>query len=244
MKTNLNRPEQIKFRYQQVIEKIGLAANKVGRDLKQINVVVVTKTHPVEVLSYALDAGIRKFGENYTDEAVDKINVIGKIPGLEWHMIGHIQSRKASLVCQNFQMVHSLDSLKLASRMDRFSAGENKLIPVLLECNSSGESTKNGWNIAQEDQWSTIAREFELIQELTNLKVQGLMTMAPFSDNPETARPYFRRLRRFQQYLQSELTESNWTELSMGMSGDFQVAVEEGSTYVRIGTAILGRRES
>ena len=233
----------IKYKYERIQEEIFNAARKVGRDPGQIKIVVVTKTHPVNVIQSVLEAGILMLGENYADEAVSKMKVIGKKPGLEWHMIGHIQSRKASTVCENFDVVHSLDSLKLAHRMNRILADENRIMPVFLECNTSGEETKHGWHIAHEEQWPVVMNEFEQILGLSHLRIQGLMTMAPYSENPEASRPFFRRLTGFQTRLKAEFAGSSWSELSMGMSGDFKVAVEEGSTYVRIGQAILGPRE-
>jgi hypothetical protein len=188
-----------------------------------------------------VDAGVRCLGENYADEAVPKITAI-QFPALEWHMIGHIQSRKAQLVSRHFTCVHSLDSVKLALRLDRFASLENRVLPVLLECNASGEEAKYGWDITHEENWKNLLPEFEQITRLTSLQVEGLMTMAPYSEQPETVRPYYRRLRRFQAFLKTLLPQANWDELSMGMSGDFEVAIEEGATCVRVGQAIMGPR--
>lgn len=234
---------QIKQRYDLVIERVRAASYRARRDPEQIKIVVVTKTHPVDVLRAALSAGIEKFGENYAQEAAAKMDLIGEEAGLEWHMIGHIQSRKAELVSQRFQMVHSLDSVKIAERLDRYAAQEGRTIPVLLECNASGEATKFGWQIDQEHLSSAVMDDFAQVLELPYLRVQGLMTMAPYAQDPEFARPYFRKLCQFQHILKSQLPASNWEELSMGMSGDFEVAVEEGATYLRIGQAILGARD-
>jgi uncharacterized pyridoxal phosphate-containing UPF0001 family protein len=131
----------------------------------------------------AIKAGVRKFGENYAEEAVSKMDRIGPAAGLEWHMIGHIQSRKAELISQRFHMVHSLDSIKVAARLDRFAGRDSRILPVLLECNCSGESTKYGWNIEHEGLWSTVIVEFAQVLEFPNLSVEGLMTMAPYSDD-------------------------------------------------------------
>ena len=189
-----------------------------------------------------MQAGINRFGENYAEEAVSKMEGTGFKADLEWHMIGHVQSRKAKLVCRYFHMVHSLDSLKLAVRLSNFCEIENRILPVLLECNTSGEKSKFGFNISQSDLWDHVLSEFSKILNLHNLRILGLMTMAPYSECSEDARPYFKKLVEFQKRLQENLPQSSWDELSMGMSGDYVVAVEEGATYVRIGQAILGQR--
>jgi PLP dependent protein len=161
---------------------------------------------------------------------------------LEWHMIGHLQSRKARWVCQNFTCLHSLDSLKLAERLDRIAGELGVNLPVLLECNVSGEQTKYGYSVWREGSWQEFLGEFASILELPHLQVRGLMAMAPFFDEPEPARPYFQRLGRFQSFLMEHFPLASWAELSMGMSSDFTVAVQEGATIVRIGTAIMGER--
>jgi pyridoxal phosphate enzyme (YggS family) len=138
--------------------------------------------------------------------------------------------------------MHSLDSLKLAQRLDRFAAELGRKLPLLLECNVSGEETKYGWPAWDEDRWEALLPEVAQVIELKNLEVRGLMTMAPFFDEPELARPYFRRLRRLQEFFKRCLPRANWQELSMGMSGDYIVAIQEGATIVRIGTAIMGPR--
>jgi pyridoxal phosphate enzyme (YggS family) len=206
------------------------------------SVVVVSKGHPAEDVIQAVEAGISLFGENYIEEAVNKIGVLSQYPGLEWHMIGHVQSRKARLVCENFSLLHSLDSLKLSRRLNQFAAEMGIHLPIFLECNVSGEETKNGFAAWDETLWPMLYTELEAIVDLKNLRISGLMTMAPFFDDPEMARPFFRRLRGLRDFLSDILPEGNWEHLSMGMSGDFQVAVQEGATILRIGTAILGAR--
>jgi pyridoxal phosphate enzyme (YggS family) len=157
-------------------------------------------------------------------------------------MIGHIQSRKAKAVCQSFDYTHSLDSLKLANRLDRFAAEEGRSLPVLLECNVSGEESKTGWPAWQEAEWGNLAEALAPLFDLTHLQMHGLMTMPPFFEDAERARPYFQRLRRLRDFLAERYPGADWSELSMGMSADFQVAVEEGATLVRVGTAIVGPR--
>lgn len=228
--------------YRRVLQQIEAAAGLVGRDPQSVKLVVVTKGHPVESVLDALDAGITVFGENYAEEGVAKKLACAATAEAEWHMIGHVQSRKARLVCQHFDWLHSLDSLKLAQRLDRFANELGRRMPLLLECNVSGEQTKFGWPAWDEDCWEALLPDFAQIAELENLELRGLMTMAPFFNEPEPARPYFQRLRRLKEFLTRCLPQVGWDELSMGMSGDFTVAIQEGATIVRIGTAIMGPR--
>lgn len=157
-------------------------------------------------------------------------------------MIGHVQSRKARQVCEYFTCMHSLDSEKLARRLDNFSSINRRRLPALLECNMSGEVTKFGFPAHAEANWESLVPPIRLISSFPNIQVCGLMTMAPYSTDSETARPVFRKLREFSLFLKDRIPEAGFDELSMGMSADFEVAVEEGATIVRIGTAILGSR--
>jgi pyridoxal phosphate enzyme (YggS family) len=157
-------------------------------------------------------------------------------------MIGHIQSRKASLVVQNFALVHSLDSQRLALRLNNSAVELGRKPPVLLEFNLSGEKSKHGWEASDDSMWPDLLSDVNAIAILSNLKVRGLMTMPPLSTDPEAARTYFRQLRRLRDFLSKRVPQAEWGELSMGTSADFAVAVEEGATLVRIGQAILGPR--
>lgn len=237
----------IRSNYRRVLDEIEQAATKVRRDPTGVRLVVVTKGHPVEALREALDGGLRVFGENYVEEGLEKIRAVGAPAGsaerIEWHMIGHLQSRKARPVVENFHMLHSLDSLKLAVRLDRFAAEAGRRLPALLECNVSGEQTKFGWPAWDETQWTALLPELIQLAALPNLEWRGLMTMAPFFDSPEPARPYFQRLRRLRDFLAEHISGVHLPDLSMGMSGDFSVAVQEGATLVRVGTAIMGARQ-
>ncbi len=229
--------------YQRVLDRIEAAANPVGRTQDQVRLVVVTKGHPLEIVQEAIAAGAKHLGENYVEEALPKIASVEKFSDLSWHMIGHVQSRKARRVCEHFDWVQTIDSLRLATRMDRFAGEMGKRVPILLECNVSGEETKFGWTAWNELEWEELAEEIEPILEMRNLEVSGLMTMAPFFPDAEQARPDFIRLRKLRDFLTARYPQSNWAELSMGMSGDYEVAIQEGATIVRIGTAILGERK-
>lgn len=233
---------QIKSNYQIVLKKIELAAKANRRAAETVRLVVVSKTQPVEIIKAAIDAGVREFGENYTEEAVAKKAEIGEVNGLKWHMIGHIQSRKAELVARYLDYVHTIDSLRLAIRLDGFAKQYGRKIPVLLECNVGGEITKFGYLAQEMIHWQTIASEARQIELLPNLEISGLMAMPPLFDDPEKSRPYFRKLRELQIYLSKNVPNANWKELSMGTSLDYFIAVEEGATFVRVGTAILGSR--
>jgi pyridoxal phosphate enzyme (YggS family) len=235
-------PESISNNLARVREKIHQAARSVGRDGDQVRLIVVTKGHPIEIVQAALASGAEDLGENYVEESLPKIGIHPSGDNLRWHMIGHIQSRKARAVSEYFDWVHTVDSLKLARRLDRFAGEFGRKIPFLLECNMSGEETKYGWPAWNELEWELLAGEIEPILEMDNIMVRGLMTMAPFFDDPEPARPYFQRLRKLQEYLSARFSNHDWNELSMGMSGDYEVAIQEGATMVRIGTAILGER--
>jgi len=234
--------DEIKKNIQDVQEKIAAAANKVGRSFSDVQLVVVTKTHSVDVVKKAVEAGARLLGENYAEEGIEKKSSFSGQSGLQWHMIGHIQSRKARQVVEHYDFIHSLDSLKLAHRLNSFSLETQRILPVLLECNVSGEETKFGFMVWDEHRWDGVLNEIEQIVELPHIKISGLMTMAPYYDNPEHARPVFRKLMRFCEYLGKKFPKNSWQELSMGMSADYEVAVQEGATMVRVGQAILGSR--
>ena len=233
----------IRENYLHVLDQIARAAEKSDRNADQIRLVVVTKTQPLEIVQAAIDAGIRLFGENYPEEGVTKIQSLTVQSGVEWHMIGHVQSRKARLVADHFALLHSLDSLKLARRLDRFSAERQRVLPVLLEFNVGGEESKSGWDASDERQWNSFHPEVAELLTLPNLRVQGLMTMPPLGIDPEESRRYFVRLRQLRDHLAVQFPQADWRELSMGTSTDFEVAVEEGATLVRVGTAIVGARK-
>jgi pyridoxal phosphate enzyme (YggS family) len=233
---------QIASKYQAVLERIEEVASQAGRDPNRIRLVVVTKGHTLTKIRDVIEAGASCLGENYLEEALEKIRALSSCDQVEWHMIGHIQSRKAQQVCKQFAWVHSVDRMKLAARLNTFAAENDRVLPVLLECNVSGETSKFGWSTRDEADWQRRLEDFKAILSLKNLKVAGLMTMAPYFEDPEMARPYFKILNRFQNFLRENLSYGSWDELSMGMSGDYEVAIQEGATIVRIGTAIMGPR--
>lgn len=231
--------DSIRERYEQTLARIAAAEKRAGRATGSTKLVVVTKSQPREVVEAAVEAGVKILGENYPEEAVGKIQAIGAA-GVEWHMIGHVQSRKAGLIPENFSLLHSLDSLKLATRLDRFAAG--RVLPVLLEFNVGDEASKFGWSASDETRWPALLAEIDIILKLKNLRVRGLMTMPPLFTEPERARPYFQKLRRLRDLLAGRFPSADWSQLSMGTSADFEAGVEEGATLVRVGTAIVGPR--
>lgn len=228
-------------RYQRVLDQIAEATSRTGRDAGTVRLVVVSKSQTLEVVRAAIAAGTTILGENYAEEAVAKISALPKT-AVEWHMIGHVQSRKADLVAGHFSMMHSLDSVKLAGRLEHYCNESNRTLPVLLEVNVSGEESKFGFPAWDERHWPDLEPAFEQIMAFPRLRLRGLMTMPPLFDDPEQTRPYFHRLRRLQVFLRKRFTQVDWTDLSMGTSADFIAAIEEGATYVRVGKAILGPR--
>lgn len=232
----------IEERYRGVLDRIAAAARSVDREPDSVQLVVVTKGHPVERVHAVAEAGAQLLGENYVEEAQPKIDALAESLSVRWHMIGHIQSRKAKPVVEYFDFVHSLDRMKIARRLDRFSRDMERQLPVLLELNVSGEESKYGWPAWDEEKVRELIDTVGKILKFPSLQVRGLMTMAPFLPDPEEARPYFKRLGQIQQMLIESYPHADWRELSMGMSADFEVAIQEGATIVRIGTAILGER--
>jgi pyridoxal phosphate enzyme (YggS family) len=234
--------KQIRERYEITLEKIAVAAQVSGRDPDSVRLVVVTKAQPLEVVQAAVEAGAHLLGENYPDESVSKISSLGPESGVEWHMIGHVQSRKARLVIEHFDLLHSLDSLKLAKRLDWMAEEAGRILPVMLEFNVGGEESKYGWSAENEKDWPALYPVIDSVLDLENLKVCGLMAMPPLEPDPEDARIYFKTLRLLRDHLAARYPQADWHELSIGTSADYEVAVQEGATLVRIGTAIVGSR--
>lgn len=225
----------IKKNLARVEERIEAAARRARRDPLSVRLVSVSKTIGPERIREAIEAGVQILGENYIQEAQKKIEVLGA--GISWHFIGHLQKNKAKFAVRLFDLIHSVDDFALAEELNRAAEKNVKIQEVLLQADLSGEETKFG---AAEGEILQLA---ERISGLKNVSVRGLMTMAPFSDNPEDSRPHFRKLRSLRDRLaQMKIPGIAMDELSMGMSGDFEVAIEEGASLVRIGTAIFGPR--
>ena len=243
--------QQIEANLASVRERIANAAARSGRDPDEVTVVAITKTFGLEYIQAAYELGLRHFGENRVEEAA------GKLPAFRewlksreeptWHMVGHLQRRKAGRAIHLFDLIHSVDSLRLAERIDRLIQREGREpMPILLEVNTSGEEQKYGFRLHRwpddPTQWEDFLRAVEQMLKLPGVRVRGLMAMAPLVE-PEATRPYFRRLREIRDSLAEVFPEVDWHELSMGMTNDFEVAVEEGATMVRLGRAIFGPRE-
>jgi pyridoxal phosphate enzyme (YggS family) len=217
-------------------QRIAAAAARCNRVPDSIKLLAVTKTVPAEGIGKAIDAGITALGENYIQEAKEKVAVIG--PRVQWHMIGHLQTNKAKYAVKLFDYIHSVDRMDLATELDKRSCLTGRKMNILIEVNVSGEKTKNGIPAATA---ISLAKD---ISRLENLSVRGLMTMAPYSANPENSRPYFTGLRNLRDdIIRAGITGIQMEELSMGMTDDFEAAIEEGATIVRIGRAIFGERK-
>jgi PLP dependent protein len=228
--------DEISDRLARVREQIARAAERAGRNAEDVTLIAVSKTFEPATIQEAVDAGVRDLGENRVQEAVGKVS---RITGdVRWHLIGHLQSNKARHAAETFEFIHTIDSVELAERLDRIAGELHRIPEVLIQVDLAHESTKSG---ADESELSSIV---ETLDSAQHLKLRGLMLLPPFFDSPEQTRPYFWKLRELLETLNSKRSaESKLTELSMGMSHDFEVAIEEGATMVRVGTAVFGRRE-
>lgn len=259
--------DQIASSLAEVKERIAEAALRSGRDPGDVQLVAVTKTFPVEAILAAWEAGQRHFGENRPEEGANKIPLVTRrltagdlvtedgngapagampLPSRPvWHMIGHIQSRKTAMVVDHFDVVHSLDRRKIANKLSALAVEAGREIPALIECNVSGEASKYGYDAAgwqQAERRDALFAEIEAIVGLPGLRIEGLMTVAPITGDAEGVRPVFAALRGLRDALATRFPAVAWRHLSMGMTDDFEVAVEEGATLVRIGRAIFGAR--
>ena len=219
-------------------ERISDAATRSGRSAHEITLVAVSKLQPFTAIEEAYRAGQRDFGENRLEELWQKVETARErgLQDIRWHMIGSIQSRKTPRVVGPFTLVHSVDRLKIANRLSRNALEANSVVDVLFEVNISSEASKHGF-----DPDALRNATPELI-ELPGLRIHGLMTMAPIADDPESVRPLFRKLRSLRDELAGDYPQVDWQQLSMGMTQDYEVAVEEGATLVRVGSAIFGPR--
>lgn len=227
--------EEIRERLVRVRDQIARAAERAGRSAEDVTLIAVSKTFDPSTVQQAVDAGAHDLGENRVQEALTKVATVkGRI---RWHLIGHLQSNKARQAVETFDVIHVIDSSELAGRLDRIAGETGRTPEVLIQVDLAHEPTKSG---ADENELPAIV---ETLNASHNLKFRGLMTLPPFFDSPEQSRPYFQRLRQISEDLNHGRTpEQKLTRLSMGMSHDFEVAIEEGATMVRVGTAIFGTR--
>lgn len=214
-------------------ERIATACGRVDRDPASVQLVAVSKTHSADTVRAAADLGLNVFGESKIQEAKLKISNCPR--NLSWHLIGHLQSNKARDAVRLFQMIHSVDSFHLAEEVNTCAERQSKSMPILIQVNVSGEASKFGYSP------DALLEDFNRLNELDRLEIHGFMTMAPWSSEPEKARGHFRRLRELRDECQ-QILGAPLPELSMGMSGDFEPAIEEGATLVRVGTGIFGGR--
>ncbi|MEO6847277.1 MAG: YggS family pyridoxal phosphate-dependent enzyme [Chthoniobacterales bacterium] len=218
---------------EKVRARVAAAAAHAGRKLEEVQLIAVSKTHPVEKIREIVEEGHTLFGESRVQEAIVKIPQLPS--ALHWHFIGHLQKNKIRKALPFFELIHGVDSLESAQDIDRVAEEMGRFPRILLETNVSGEGSKFGFKP------DILRQQMEALLSLQRIEIHGLMTMAPFSEDPENARPCFARLRELRDQLQTEFKVS-LPELSMGMSGDYEVAIEEGATLVRVGTAIFGGR--
>ena len=222
--------------YRKIIDRVSEAALRVGRNPREIKLLAAAKSQSVELVQAAIAAGVRLIGENYVQEAEGKRQVISE--AVEWHMIGHLQRNKVKTALSTFNLIQSLDSVALARELDKEGRRNGKKVRTLIEINLGDEQSKSG--IGR----NKVAELVERVSELAHLQVEGLMAVPPFKENPEEIRPYFRSLRELQVELQGwKIPNGSFNELSMGMTHDYPIAVEEGATIVRIGTALFGPRK-
>lgn len=219
----------------QVEENIIKSCEKVGRDPKEVTLIAVSKTKPYTAIKEALPSGVLDYGENKVQELTEKYEILPK--DIRWHMIGHLQRNKVKYLVGKVELIHSVDSLRLANQIETEFAKKNEIANILIEVNMANEESKFGITSETTEQ---LVRE---ISKLEHVRIKGLMTIAPYTDNPETNRVYFRNMKK----LSVDITEKNidnvsMNVLSMGMTGDYQVAIEEGATMVRVGTGIFGER--
>ena len=227
----------MKQRLEQIRERIRQAAESCNRDADSVRLVAVSKTIAADIVKEAIDAGVTILGENYVQEARDKFKALAQYP-VSWHFIGHLQSNKAKYAVRLFDLIHSVDSLKLARELDKQAGKLDKIQQILVQVNISAEDAKSG--IPTDEAPRLIAE----ISQLKNLAVKGLMTMPPYFYQPQKVQPFFAALRNLRDQIREQtLPNVSLDELSMGMTGDFEVAIKEGATLVRIGTAIFGERQ-
>ena len=222
-----------------VQEQIAVAASRASRNPEEITLMAVSKTFPAESIREAYAAGLRVFGENRVQEFAGKAAAVRDLHDAEWHLIGHLQTNKAAKAAELFDAVDSVDSLRMAEKLNGFAESAGKILSVLIEINLGGEPTKSGIPPGTDE----LEQILQAAPRWGNLKIEGLMTVPPYTEDPEGSRPYFRQLRQIRESIATRaFPQIGMAVLSMGMSHDFEVAIEEGSTCVRVGTAIFGLR--
>lgn len=228
----------LRERLADVLLRVGTAAARANRSADEITLIAISKTHSTEVMKQGVEAGITDLGENRVQEAETKIAELGR-DAARWHLVGHLQSNKAGRAVQLFDCIHSLDSVELAQRLDRLCVEQGRdELAVLVQIDLGGEQTKTGIDPRE------LPNLLDALRDCPRLRLTGLMTLPPYFENPDCARPYFKTLRELRNKLQKEGHFGKHTgELSMGMSHDFEIAIEEGATMVRVGTAIFGERK-
>jgi pyridoxal phosphate enzyme (YggS family) len=222
--------------YRKIIDRISEAAQRAGRNPREIKLLAAAKSQSVELVQAAIAAGVRLIGENYVQEAESKRQVISDT--VEWHMIGHLQRNKVKAALNTFELIQSLDSMALALELDKEGRRNGKTVRTLIEVNLGDEASKSG--IGQDE----VAELLKRVGDLSHVRVEGFMAVPPFKEKPEEIRPYFRALKDLQVELQRLVPNVSLNQLSMGMTHDYPIAVEEGATIVRIGTALFGPRKA
>lgn len=225
----------VKDRYEIVVENIKKACERSGRNPEDITLISVTKTHGAELINEAIDAGAKDIGENKAQELCNKYDDVKPV---RWHFIGHLQTNKVKTIVDKVVMIHSVDSDKLASEIDKRAKSSGVVMDILVEINIGMEDSKSG---ATEEEARDLIKKIR--DEYQNLRVRGLMCVPPITNNPENSRRYFRKLKDIFESIKELSEDESFDTLSMGMSGDYEVAIEEGATVVRVGTAIFGARE-
>ncbi len=255
----MGRAQSLAENVTSVQEHIAAACVRAGRHPSEVTLVAVSKTFPAEAVLEAYRLGLRDFGENRVQEAGEKIsnlkhlhcaqaqvslasNLQPPTSDLRWHLVGHLQSHRAREAVDLFDVIHSVDSVKLADKLNRLCMEAGRVMPILLECNVSGEASKYGFPLSTAAERARWWADVEAILKLPRVCVEGLMTVAPLVADPNETRPIFRALRQLRDDLAAHFPQANWRHLSMGMTDDFEVAIEEGATMIRVGRAIFGER--
>ena len=229
---------EIKKRWDNIYSNVNDLALKCGRNPEDINIIAVSKTHPIELIVAAMKSGINTFGENYVQELKEKHSYLEELDLVQpqWHFIGHLQTNKVKYICPFVTMIHSVDSFKLAQEIDNQAEKNERIIDILLQVNTSGELSKSGCEPKE------VFKLTEHVSKLNHIRINGLMTIGSFSDDMDLVRSEFKLLSDTRDKLVDMFPEINFKHLSMGMTGDYDIAIEEGATFIRIGTAIFGNR--